>query len=106
MPSFGNRGPASVPYSRPVFVSLSQNSSVGSSPSGPGPATSSRSPRNGWGTLTDRDPVASSTGADASSSQDHVLRNHTVGSTCSTSVSGPAFVTSIVINRSVGSAFA
>ena len=42
----------------------------------------------------------------AEPSQDQVLRNQAVGSTCSVSASGPALVTEIVISRSSGSALA
>ena len=42
----------SSPKSRSVFVSLSQNSSVGAAPSGPSSATSSSSPRNGCSVTT------------------------------------------------------
>ena len=45
-------------------------------------------------------------GRSASTSQLHVLRNHTVGSTWMVSASGPAFVTRTVIKRSSGLALA
>ena len=51
-------------------------------------------------------PVAVMASDAAPASQDQVLRNHAVGSTCSTSASGPALVTSTVISRSSGPAFA
>ena len=47
-----------------------------------------------------------SRGRAASSSQDQVLRNQAVGSTCSVAASGPALVTRTVMSRSVGSALA
>ena len=52
---------------------------------------------------TDDPPVPTSIGLAACSSQDQVLRNHAVGSTCNVSASGPALVTSMVISTSVGS---
>ena len=75
-------------------------------PSGAVPAAISRVPRNGCSTRTDASPAASMTGLGAPISQDQVLRNHTVGSTCRVSASGPALVTLTSISRSVGSAFA
>ena len=50
--------------------------------------------------------VAASSGLGASTSQDQVLRNHAVGSTCNMSGSGPALVTWIEIRMSWGSALA
>ena len=50
--------------------------------------------------------MAASSGLAASVSQDQVLRNQAVGSTCSVSASGPALVTWTDISRSVGSALA
>ena len=51
-------------------------------------------------------PVAAMASGAPPASHDHVLRYHAVGSTCSTSASGPALVTSTVISRSSGPAFA
>ena len=108
MPSFGYGVSGAAPNSRARFVSFSQNSTVGSVPSGPGPAISSSSPTNGCSMAT--------TGVGSgrpehrprreSSPQDQVLRNQAVGSTCKVSVSGPALVTEIVISRSSGEALA
>ena len=87
-----------------MFVSLSQNRSVGAAPSGPSPATSSSSPNSGW-SISIVDAVARSRELRASrpsSSHDQVLRNQAVGSTWSVSVSGPALVTRTVMSRSVG----
>jgi len=50
--------------------------------------------------------VRASSGRSAPGSQDQVLRNHAVGSTCTVSGSGPAFVTRIVISTSSGAALA
>ena len=50
--------------------------------------------------------AAARTGFGASASQDQVLRNQAVGSTCSVAASGPALVTWIAISRSSGSALA
>jgi hypothetical protein len=47
MPSFGYAVNGAAPYSRATFVSFSQNTAVGSVPSGPGPAISSIWPMNG-----------------------------------------------------------
>ncbi len=51
-------------------------------------------------------PVAASSGLAALVSQDQVLRNQAVGSTCRVSVSAPALVTRTTISRSVGLALA
>src|SRR5689334_20488514 len=104
MPSLGHRGAFVTPYSRAEFVSLSQNSSSGP-PCGASPGSSSSSPRKGCSTAT-VPSMAASVGGAAPTSQDQVFRYQTVGSTCSSSGSGPALVTSIVINTSVGSALA
>ncbi len=109
MPSFGYGVIGAEPYSRAVFVSFSQNSDVGTVPSGPGPAISSSSPQNGWEMLTTAwaAGAAPSTGRWAPSvSHDQVFRNQAVGSTCTVSVSGPALVTVTVISRSSGPALA
>jgi hypothetical protein len=47
MPSFGYGVTGAAPNSLATFVSFSQNSAVGTVPSGPAPATSSMSPQNG-----------------------------------------------------------
>ena len=47
MPSFGYGVSGAAPNSRWSLVSFSQNTAVGSVPSGPGPASSSSAPRNG-----------------------------------------------------------
>ena len=106
MPSFGQGVIGSEPNSRGMLVSLSQNSSVGWAPSDAGPASSSSSPRNGWGTRTASSRTAASTGASTSTSHAQVLRNHMLGNTCTVSASGPALVTRTVISTSVGSALA
>ena len=109
MPSFGYGVTGAAPYSRARFVSFSQNSAVGGVPSGPGPATSSSSPQNGWETVTPPPAPAASTGRASAAlepPQDQVLRNQAVGSTCRVAVSGPALVTEIVISRSSGDALA
>ena len=106
IPSFGYGGLVSEPYSRASFVSFSQKSAVGAVPSGPGPASSSRSPRNGWSMAMAASSRSQRRGLAASTSQLHVLRNQAVGRTCSVSVSGPALVIWTVINRSVGLALA
>ena len=69
-------------------------------------ALSWRAPSQGWWIVIVRAPSTASEGRSASSSHDQVLRNHAVGSTCSTSGSGPTLVTSISHSTSVGSAFA
>ena len=61
----------------------------GRSRPGPGPPTSSSSPRNGWVIATCAPPVAASSGLGASTSQDQVLRNQAVGSTWMVAASGP-----------------
>ena len=48
------------------------------------------------------DPSADMVGLSSPTSHDQVFRNHAVGSTWSVSTSGPEFVTSISISRSVG----
>src|SRR5487761_387159 len=106
MPSFGYGVTGCAPNSRRRLVSFSQNSCAGSAPSGPGPAVSSSGPRNGWPTATDEASVAAIDGRGAPISQDQVLRNQAVGSTCSVAGSGLALVTEIAISRSSGSAFA
>ena len=86
-----------------MLVSFSQNSSSGAVPSGPGPASSSSSPRNGCGTATDRRagrrpaPAPRLPGVPGPG-----VAEPEVGSTCSTSASGPALVTCTVISRSSG----
>ena len=106
MPSFGYGVAGATPYRRLRLVSFSQNTRVGAVPSGAFPATSSRVPRNGCSTRADVAPAAVMTGLEAPRSQDQVLRNHAVGSTCRVSVSGPALVTVTAMSTSVGSAFA
>src|ERR1035438_9421444 len=112
MPSFGYGVTGAAPNKRCVLVSFSQNNAAGPVPSGPGPAISSSGPRNGWSAVTEVAPVhavapaAAKAGRAAPSSQDHVLRNQAVGSTCRVAGSGPALVTVMAINRSSGSAFA
>src|SRR5215831_9519839 len=106
MPSFGYGVTGAAPYRRLRLVSFSQNRRVGAAPSGALPATSSRVPRNGCSIRADAVPDAAMTGLGAPRSQDQVLRNHAVGSTCRVSVSGPALVNVMAISTSVGSAFA
>ncbi len=102
IPSFGVGLADGTPKSRSLFVSLSQKRTVGS----PWPLNSSR-PSQGWSVTTVEAPPTSSSGFVSSGSpQPHVFRYQAVGSTCSVSESGPAFVTRIVISRSCGSAFA
>ena len=55
---------------------------------------------------TAESPVARIPGLGASTSQDQVLRNHAVGSTCKVAVSGPALVTWMAIRRSSALALA
>ena len=57
IPSFGNGVSASVPKTRAVFVSFSQNSVSGSDPSGPGAAWS-RYPASAWSATTRSGAVA------------------------------------------------
>jgi len=47
MPSFGYGVSGAAPNSRSSLVSFSQNTAVGSVPSGPGPASNSIGPANG-----------------------------------------------------------
>ena len=54
MPSFGYGVDGAAPNRRWSFVSFSQNTAVGSVPSGPGPAMSSIGPMKGWSMPTDR----------------------------------------------------
>ena len=56
--------------------------------------------------VTDRSPEARIATPGSVASQDQVLRNQAVGSTCSVSASGPALVTWIAISRSSGQALA
>jgi hypothetical protein len=86
------------------LVSFSQNRSVAAAPSGADPTSSSRSPRNGCSIITVALSPAASRGLGAPTSHDHVLRNHTVGSTWSVDRAGPAFVARTTMMRSVGSA--
>src|SRR5947209_2676666 len=107
MPSFGYGVSGTVPNSRAPLVSFSQNSTAGSAPSGPFPAVSSIFPPNGWTMRTAADPSAAIfSRPESEPPQDQVLRNQAVGSTCSVSVSGPAFVTEMAISRSPGLALA
>ena len=106
IPSFGYGVIGSAPYRRFRLVSFSQNKATGSAPSGPESASSSSDPSHGCSIPADVSPVAAMAGLGASISQDQVLRNQAVGSTCSVSVSGPALVTEIFISRSSGSALA
>src|SRR5689334_2650863 len=106
MPSFGYGVTGSVPNSRLVFVSFSQNKTAGAAPSGPQSAISSSGPRAGCSIRTDAPLAATMVGRGAPASQDHVLRNQDVGSTCRVSVTGPALVTETAIKRSSGSALA
>src|ERR1022692_4070928 len=111
MPSFGYGVTGAAPNRCCVLVSFSQNSAVGTVPSGPGPAISSNWPRNGCSTRiapvpAADGPVAAKAGRGAPSSQDQVLRNQAVGSTCTVAGSGPALVTEIAISKSSGSALA
>ena len=94
MPSFGYGVAARTPYRRSTFVSFSQNSSVRPGavrargrPAAPAHRGTGGAPR------PSRPRSASSPGRGLSTSQDHVLRNQAVGSTCRVSVSGPALVT-------------
>ncbi len=111
MPSFGYGVTGAAPKSRAVLVSFSQNSGIGRAPPGPGPARSSSSFPNGCQMLTASAPADAAaavarTGLGAPSSQDQVLRNQAVGSTCRVAASGPALVAWTVIRMSSGSAFA
>src|ERR1035438_3828400 len=100
MPSFGYGVTGAAPNRRCTLVSFSQNSAAGAVPSGPGPAISSSGPRNGCSIAAAESAAAFMAGLGAPSSQDHVLRNQAVGSTCSVAGSGPALVTETVISRS------
>src|SRR5580704_9188182 len=108
MPSLGNGVSASPPNNLATLVSFSQQSVAGGAPSGPSAAISSIGPTNGCVSVTRASPAAVSSGRpvlvwsalvcsalvwSALASQDQVLRNHAVGSTCSCAVSGPALVT-------------
>src|ERR1017187_2365952 len=106
MPSLGYGVTGAAPYRRARLVSFSQNSGTGLVPSGPGPASSSSEPRNGCSAVIAEPPAPASSGLGASASQDQVLRNRAVGSTCTVSAAGPAVVTRTVISTSVGSALA
>jgi hypothetical protein len=109
MPSFGYGVVGAPPKSAGTFVSFSQNSIAGAVPSLASPAASSSSPRNGCSMVTALFPLALPplpvmSGFGSPSSQDQVFRNHAVGSTCSVSGSGPAFVTLTTISSSAASA--
>src|SRR5215475_5289983 len=106
MPSFGYGVTGGAPNSRVTLVSFSQNSASGTRLSGPRPAISSSDPSHGCSIPTAASPVAAMDGLDSVVSQDQVLRNQAVGSTCSVSASGPWLVTEIVISRSSGPALA
>src|ERR1039457_5272089 len=106
MPSFGYGVTGSAPNRRCTFVSFSQNSRLGAVLSGPWPASSSSGPRNGCSIAAPESAAALQAGPGAPSSQDQVLRNQAVGSTCTVAGSGPALVTEIAISGSSGSALA
>ena len=106
MPSLGYGVIGSAPYRRFRLVSFSQNNAAGAAPSGPESAISSSEPSHGCSIPTAPSPVADRVGLGSSSSQDQVLRNQAVGSTCRVSASGPLLVTEIFISRSSGSALA
>ena len=106
MPSLGYGVTGAAPNSRCSLVSFSQNTAAGSVPSGPGPASHSIGPTNGWSMPTADSPTACMVGLGASTSQDQVLRNHAVGSTCKVAGSGPALATCTAISRSSALALA
>ena len=92
MPSFGYGVLAADPKKRGKFVSFSQKSRVGSVPSGAEPARRIHVPPTGSSATATAAVVeiARITGRSAVPSQDHRLRNHRVGRTCSTASSVPA----------------
>src|ERR1039457_7133509 len=106
MPSFGYGVNGSAPNRRGTFVSFLQNNRLGGVLSGPWRASSSSGPRNGCSIAAAESAAAFMAGRGAPSSQDQVLRNQAVGSTCTVAGSGPALVTEIVISRSSALALA
>ena len=105
MPSFGYGVVAGAPKTRGRLVSFSQKSDSGARPSGPG-AASSRYPASAWSVTRSDVPSRAMRGRGAPSSQDQVLRNHSVGSTSMVASSGPWFSTTTRISTSVGVALA
>ena len=102
MPSFGYGVAASARrQTRSALVSFSQNSASAE----PSPA---RYRRAELGVLGDERAVrrAGSTASASSSPHDHVLRNHSVGSTSSVAASGPALRTEMRMQMSSGAALA
>ncbi len=97
MPSFGYAGDSSAPHSRAALDSLSQNSSVASS-------GACRCHVPSWwcsATTTRWSPgCARSDGFGVFGGNDHVLRNHSVGSRCSGASSGPRLCTVMRHRRS------
>src|SRR3954451_15458042 len=99
MPSLGYGGPA-TPHSRSVLVSLSHANGV-QSPS----LTNVIRPKS-WRSAISAPSLALTVGLRSSIPHDHVLRNHTVGITCSVAGSGPALCTDMLIHQSSGLALA
>ena len=105
MPSFGYAVSGGPPYRRAVFVSLSQNTARGGTPSGPA-AASSRYPSRRCSSTTTASPSSARTGTGWSAYHLHRLRNHSVGSTSMVASSGPRFSTVMLASTSVGETFA
>ena len=105
MPSFGYGVSGGAPYRRAVFVSLSQKTARGGTPSGPA-AASSRYPSSRWSSTTTASPSSARTGTGWSAYHLHRLRNHSVGSTSMVASSGPRFSTVMLASTSVGETFA
>jgi len=102
MPSLGYGVRLGVPHSRWWLLSFSQNTSSGS-PS----AASQNLPRAPWSaTTTPGAGPADSRGRRSSRPHAQVLRNHSVGSTCSGAGSGPRLAQSTTMHMSSGSALA
>src|ERR1700719_3941070 len=76
IPSFGYGVEGAAPNRRLRVVSFSQNNGTGATPSGPGPANSSRDPRKGCSALIAEPAEPTSTGLGAPVSHAQVLRNH------------------------------
>src|SRR6266511_6364811 len=102
MPSFGYGVRLTLPHSRSALLSLSQNSDVGE----PLPVTLSRPSSLCSATSDDPLPRIVGTWSRRGSPQAHVLRNHSVGSTCSAAGSGPWLRAVIRTHMSVGPALA
>ena len=106
MPSFGYGVVAAEPKTRGAFGLVLAEERLGRRAVGPGRAVEPVAGEPVVGDDERRAVALDPRAARAPGSHDHVLRNQSVGSTCSVASSGPWFSSSIRISTSVGEALA